>query len=67
MKWISVEDRLPEKTQRVEFKGQAVFHISETASLPNMGFIGTGAWERDSGIQNAITHWRPIKLPKENK
>ena len=56
--WISVKDKLPDKNRKVEFKGDAIYHISDCASLPSMGFIGSGAWERDSGLSGAITHWR---------
>ena len=62
-KWVPITERLPNKTMEVEFKGVAVFHKATSGSETDRGFVGAGFWERDSDIQNCITHWRekPIK------
>ena len=60
MKWINIKDRLPSNTQPVEFRGSGYFHQSENATVKSLGFIGKICWERDNGLQNAITHWRPL-------
>lgn len=61
MKWISVEDRMPELNKVVIVEGGIAIHNSDFQWVTMTG--------HDSGnvIQWTVTHWMPLPSPPESK
>ena len=73
--WISVEDRLPEKTKGIfscqvrELEEDKIVYYKDTRGYIHTGFFSAhNHWrdlDRDNGAIYPVTHWMPIPgLPK---
>lgn len=70
--WISVNDRLPRKNQRVIvcrtlYNGESVVDIATYIRKDN-SVSGIFWWYLDDGFDTElVTHWQTIVLPKKEK
>lgn len=57
MSWISVSERLPEKSGKTKTKN--------TYGQENEFYYSSfcGAWTHGGRIQEGVTHWQPIEPP----
>ena len=72
--WISVEDRLPEKTEGVfscqvrELEKNKIVYYKDTRGYIHTGYFNAiGHWrdlDRDNGAIYPVTHWMPIPKTK---
>lgn len=62
-KWISVEERLPEKCEYV----LCIVRYGEDAWNYELGFMLNNAWVHPGRCEGVVTHWMPLpEPPKEN-
>ena len=68
MKWISVEERLPEPDNKMKY----TYYITIHATWDNFCRIlmfdnDEHTWTRDGDDTQKVTHWMPLPEPPTNK
>ena len=62
-KWISVDERLPEKFHNV----LTARKCGDWFSIDIEGILATGKWSGDIFTDNDVTHWMPLPEPPKGE
>ena len=73
--WIKVEDRLPEKADKMSSRWVLVYYVHQYEYLGRVAYNEVASYDYeekgwfkhdDEPIDGEVTHWMPIELPKED-